>query len=282
MAVNTSSNSELTQDEVARILLTPLAERSTWLGLGTPLFTSAGQPIHLPKLTSIGTAISHVAEGGTIAAGTATTDEVVLLPSTVYAIKTILPITNEARAQSVVNAEAAFTAALTTRVADILDASMWNGSGTGGAPKGLFGMTGFTNAGTVTAGSLTADHLYAMDEAYTLQFGGEASAMWAMHPTRFTEIRKLENDIGMKLLQPSLSGGAPSTLLGKPYTVTTYAPGTAIALFDRNQVATGQGPSSVTILSEFYADTDSIGVRVVSRWDVQPLNAATIVKKFVT
>lgn len=277
--VSVAANGEIAQDIVEQMLDLPVVQRGTIFRTGIEVMRSPnGAPVHLPQLTSIGTAIAHVAEGGTIADASVATDEVVLLPSTVYAIKSMLPITNEARRQAVFNADAVFSNALTRRMADLADASLWNGAGTAGAPTGIFQMTGTTSAGTVAGTALASDNLYAVDEQYVLELGDPDEAVWAMSPANFTRVRKLQDSTGLKILEPRLSQGAPATLLGHPYVVTTNAPDTKVLLMDRSRIKIGQAPSTATILSEFYADTDSTGIRATMRMDIQPLSAANIIE----
>jgi HK97 family phage major capsid protein len=283
MAINTSSNSTLHQDIVQRILVGPMAQTATVLGLGIQEFVSDGSEVHLPRLDSIGTAVTHVAEGAEIPEASVATSEVVLLPSTVQPIKTLVKMTNESLSSSVVNLEAAMGAAITTRVGALVDAALYNGgTATTGSPVGIFQMTGFTNAGTAAGTALAPSNLYDMQEDYSLAYGSESSAIWMMHPTTLKYIRLMEDTAGQRVLQPSLAQGAPSTILGMPYVVTSHAPTTALALVDRAQLAIGRAPASVTVLDQTFADYDITALRVVVRYDIQPRNAAAIVKLTIT
>lgn len=278
MPASTVSNATLTQDVVARILLVPLQQKSTFLSLGSPIFSSAGEPIHVPKLTSYGSP-SYTTQGSAIAEVNPTTDEVVLLPSTIKSLKAISRLSNELIRQSVIEVESQFSMKIVADMAKAMDAAFWDGAGSGGAPLGLFGMSGYTNAGTVAAGSVTSGNLFDMEESYSLTFSAESSARWAFHPSNFTRIRKMTDNYGARILQPSLAAGAPNTILGHPYVVTAHAPTDEIALFDKDQVAVGiDQQASVTILDQTYGEYDEVGIRVTARSDIQPLNAASIVK----
>ncbi len=278
MPATTGANPTLTQDQVQRILIAPLQQSSTFLLLGCPTFTSNGEPIHLPRLDSYGTA-SYTTQGSAIGELNPTTSEVVLLASTVSSLKAISRVSNELVRQSVVNIESAFSLALVTNLSKTLDAALWNGAGTAGAPLGLFGFTGFTNAGSVAGTALASADLFNMDEKYQLAFSSASAARWGISPANFTRIRKMTDNYGARILQPSLAEGAPSTILGYPYTVSAHIPDTAIALFDKDQVAVGMDTNaSITILDQTYADYDQVGIRVIARYDVKPLNVASVVK----
>lgn len=283
MGASTSVNSTLTQAQVEKILIQPLLQASTYLRQGFPTFSSPGNPIKVPSLTSV-TSATFTAQGSAIPEATVSTTEVVFLSSTVLAYKTIVRVSNELLAQGVTNVEAAFTQAMLQDVTRNIDASLWNGPGTAGAPLGLCKMTGYTNSGTVAGTALTSDVLFDMQKDYELAFGDTSAALWAMSPVNANRVRKLTDSYGGRVLQPSLALGAPPTLLGAPYVVSTAIPDTGIWLVDRNQ-SVGVGldtTASVTVLDQTFAAYDEVGLRVVVRADTQTLHAASIVKKTIS
>lgn len=280
MAVSVSSNSTLSRDDVARILIQPLSQRSTFLRLGSPVFTSNGEPIKIPSLTSE-LSLSYVAEGSAVNEVTPATSEIELLDSSVFSFKNVVRMTSEIVSRSFLEVENQFAERLVTDTARSLDSAFFAGStAVTGSPVGLFNMTGFTNAGTAAGTALAKGDLIDMTEDYLSVYADEATATWAMSPANWTRIRKFSSDNGTGILEPSLADGAPSRLLGYPVTVTKHAPDTAIALFDRNQIAVGHDVSrdQIRILDQTYAATDEIGVMVQGRWDVKAMNAEAIVK----
>jgi HK97 family phage major capsid protein len=163
-------------------------------------------------------------------------------------------------------------------VSQLIDAALYNGAGSGGAPLGVFGITGFTNAGTVAGTAIAASNLYGMVESYELSYGNGDSAVWMLHPTTAKRIRLMEDTAGQLVLEPSLAKGIPATILGIPYVVTVNAPSTALLLADRQQLAVGRAPAHVTILDQTFADYGQIGISVSARYDVKALNAAALIK----
>jgi len=277
MSLDTSTNSTLTQDVVQRVLLLPLTQQSTYLSQGLPIFTSAGQPIKVPSLSTLGTP-GYVAEGSAIPTVDATTSEVTLLASTVHSIKVITKMTREIVRQAEPNVESIFTTKLVSDVSRILDAALWNGAGTAGAPLGMVNFSGVTSTGTA-AGTLVADDLFDMQEDAMAAFVMPDRMSWAFSPANFTRIRKFADSYGSRVLQPALAAGAPPTLLGSRYVVTTHIPDSTILLFDPSQVAVGMDDrASVTILGELYAGTDEVGIKVTARYDTAALNPKAVVK----
>ena len=277
MAESTITNSTLTMSQVQRLLIQPLSQRSTFLSIGFPEFTSSGESIRLPSLSTMGTP-TFVAQGSSIPEVSASTSEVVLLDTSLYSIKTLTRISNELVSSAVINVESAFSIKMTADAARIVDSALWAGSGTAGAPTGLINYTGMTNAGT--AGTVTASHLYTMQEYSAAAYADPTTVVWAMSPKNFTRVRKFEDTSGRNIFQPSLAAGAPSTLLGVPYVITTHLPDTSIYLIDRNQVAVGMdmGRAEITVDRSRYLDTDETAIRVTLRYDAKPMNPAAIVK----
>lgn len=280
MSASVSSNGTLVREEIQRILIQPLSQASTFLRIGSPVFTSNGEPIKIPSLTSQLT-LAYVAEGSAVNEVTPSTNEIELLGSSVWAFKNVIRMTSELVSRSFLDVETQFGQRLVTDTARSLDNAFFaGGTATQGSPIGLFNMSGFTNAGTVAGTALSKGHLIDVQEDYLTAFADEASAVWAMSPANWTRIRKFASDNGTGILEPSLADGAPNRLLGNPVVVTKHAPDTAIILFDRNQIAVGHDVSrdQIRLLDQTYAATDEIGVSVQGRWDLKPMNAAAIVK----
>jgi len=277
MANTTTSAATLTKDQVEALLILPLQQASTYMAQGFPMFVSNGEPIKVPSLSSMGTP-SYVAEGSLIPEVSASTSEISLLPSTVQSVKIITRVSRELMRQSIVNVDNAFSQKMVSDVARVLDEAMWNGAGTAGAPRGIANFAGVTSAGTA-GGTVTADTLYDIQELAFDAHVDFGRARWAMSPKNLTRVRKLEDSTGQKFLSPSLATGAPATLLGCGYTVTTHLPDSVILFFDPAQVAVGMDDrASVTILDQTYAEYDEVGLRVTARYDTAALNASAVVK----
>ena len=87
MSVKTSTASELTAEDVQKVLVEPLAEKSQFLAAGPTIINSAG-PLRLPKnQVENGSDLSWVGESEQIPEKNAEFDEIQLLPSTLKSLK---------------------------------------------------------------------------------------------------------------------------------------------------------------------------------------------------
>lgn len=283
MANNTIANATLTQDQVERLLIYPLQQRSSYLAQGFPVFTSNGEPIKLPRLTNFGTA-TFVAQGTAIPIVTASADEVELLETNVRSIKVLARMSNELVRQAVVNVESAFSRKLVDDVSKVLDEALWNGgTAVAGSPIGMANLPYNVNAGVAAGTAIARDGLFDMEETGSDSDMAMDVTRWAMSPATFTIIRKLSDNYGQRVFAPSLAVGAPPTLLGKPYTVTNHVPDTSLLLFDPIQIAVGLDQrASITLLDQMFADLDEVANRVTARYDMKPMNDAAVVQLHIT
>ena len=282
MAVVTpTSNGTLIADEVQRLLVQPLTQQSTYLSLGMPTFTSPGQPIKVPSLSSIGTA-TFAGAGSAIAEATVSTSEVELLPSTVWAAKRSIRVSNESLAQAVTNLESNFGSTLITELRRLVDENLWRGDGTSGAPTGMVNFANNISHGTAV-GTATTDDLYSMIETAQENDLADATLHWAMSPAMLKRIRTLSDSTGRSLIDGSLSDGAPARILGIGYTRTNHIDDDTLVLFDKAQVAVGvDSTASLFITPHRYADTGETAIIGTFRADTAPMNAAVVIATGIT
>lgn len=280
-SVTPASNGTLIADDVQRLLVQPLTQQSTYLSLGMPTFTSPGQPIKIPTVTSIGTA-TFAGAGSAIAEATVSTSEVELLPSTVWAAKRSIKVSNESLSQAVTNLESNFGSTLITELRRLVDENLWRGNGTNGAPTG---MANFANniAYSTAVGTATPDDLYSMIEMAQENDLADETLHWAVSPTMLKRIRVMSDTTGRSLIDGSLSDGAPSRILGIPYTRTNHVDDSVLMLFDRAQVAVGvDSTASLFITPHRYADTGETAIIGTFRADTAPMNAAVVKASGIT
>ena len=283
---------QLTAEQVEAILIQPLLADSVVLASGPRMFTGNGVPIRIPKISALSIDAflaevpvtaddadsnlgSWVSEGEAIPEQDPTYDEVVLLPAALRSLKVIHRVSNELVRHAVVNIGAALSASLATRVALAIDYAFLQGNGATDTPKGMLNMTGITSIPTV--GALTIDHLH---DANTAGLAANAHpSVWFMSPGAFGTLRKLKaSTSGMYFLQPDPQEANGYRLLGVPVSITTQMPDDSIILADMSQVAVGRDlGTTITLLPERWAEFDQLGIRVVARYDIAPLNAAGVV-----
>jgi HK97 family phage major capsid protein len=145
------------------------------------------------------------------------------------------------------------------------------GNGTG-RPTGIFtangGQVGVT-AGSPTA--ITVDNV--IDLIYSLKSAYRRNAVFLMNDVTVSSLRKLKDNNGAYLWQPSVQAGQPDRLLGYPIYTSPYAPAVAanalpIAFgdFSNYWIADRMG-RTVQRLNELYAGNGQVGFIATERVD---------------
>lgn len=278
MAIETAAgNSTLIQSQVASLLVQPLEQASTFLAAG-PVILDSSSPVRVPRVVN-GVTAGFVAEGTQISDGDVAFDEVTLLPSTLKGLKVLVKLSNELIRTSVIGLEAVLQTRLVTDVANALDAALWDGAGTSNTVKGILRQTGIA---TGTLDLTDADSL--IDGIATAQANKVNPTHWVMTSTTFATLRKLkianagetsDQDFRQYLFDPTgIQGGTAFQLFGLPVIITDNIPVVSstkkrAALVDMSKVVVARDvDAEVKILDQTWGDYDSIGIRVVSRWDV--------------
>lgn len=139
------------------------------------------------------------------------------------------------------------------------------------------GVTGATgNTTTVTYDALV-DLEHSVDPAY------RGSAQYAMNDLTLAAIRKLKDSQNRPLWVPSVAGGVPSTINGRPYTIDNKLPAPAANAksilfgdFKTGYIARRVSGAQVLRLSERYADFLQVGFFGFARWDGVIQDAAAV------
>lgn len=278
MAQDTQNTSELTQEEVARILTAPLEQESVFLSVAQNIYDTAG-PLRIPSLPdSKATALAFVGENEKIPEQDYDFGEVQLMPSTMKSVKVLTKFSNELARQSVVALDAALQARLVADVAAKVDAQFLSASGDGTTtPKGLFAWTG-TQKVTVK-GALTVDGLLqAQGLALAAHVNPDALTLF-IRPEDYMAIRGQKDGDGRYLLQPDAqAGGLVIPVLGASVKVTDHVPSGRAALVDMSKVAVARDAApAVKLLDQTFGDYDQQAIRVVTRMDAAPLKPSAVV-----
>jgi HK97 family phage major capsid protein len=289
MAVSTTSASELTAEQVQKILIQPLEDQSVILASGVRIFDTNGSPIRIPKMGPA-TSPGWFGENEQIGEVNPTFDEVTLLPETMQSLKTLTRYSNELARQSIVALDAALKARLVKDVADVLDRQFIAGEGdegdgttAGTAPVGLLNMADTTELTGV--GALALDDLHDAEGAALAADVDPTRLRWLMRPETFIGLRKIKDAANRYQLQPDPTEAGKYTLLGHPVTVTKRIPvvdsttdTTSVILWDPSQVAVARDLApSVKVLDQTFAAYDQQALRVVCRMDIGALNSEAVV-----
>lgn len=277
MAVSTTTASELTAEQVQKVLVQPLAEQSIFLAAGPRIFDTNGSAVRIPKMGGPITPAWH-GQNEQITEQDPTFDEVLLLPDTMKSVKVITRFSNELARQSIVALDSALQDRLVTDVAATLDSAFFGSTGDGiSTPQGMLAWAGTQEVDGAT-GALTLDMLL---DAWGLALAANvnlASLQWFMRPENFTALRKVKDTAGQYLLQPDPTADGVFRLWGSKVNITTRVEAGNVALADMSQVAVARDLApSVKLLTERYADYDQQALRVVARYDAKPLNPEAVV-----
>lgn len=273
----TSGNSTLIQSQVASLLVQPLEQASTFLAAG-PVVLDSSSPVRVPRIVN-GVTAGFVAEGAQISDGDVAFDEVTLLPSTLKGLKVLVKLSNELIRTSVVGLESVLRTRLVTDVANALDAALWDGSGASNTIKGILRQTG------ITTGVLNlADPDSLIDGLAVAQGNKVNPTHWVMTAASFAAIRKVKVGTTDKryVIDPNtIQNGTDLRLLGLPVIITDNIPNATgkarVGLVDFSKVVVARDVNAeVKILDQTWGDYDSIGIRVVSRWDTALLQSKAV------
>ncbi|OBF39230.1 capsid protein [Mycobacterium sp. ACS1612] len=280
----TGSNTTLLKSQVAQLLVQPLEQASTFLAAG-PTILDSNDSVRVPRITN-GVTAGFVAEGSQIADGDVGFDEVTLLPSTLKSLKVLARVSNELLRQSVVGLDTVLRQRLITDVANALDAALWDGTGSSNTIKGILRATGIA---TGTLDLTDADSL--IDGMATAQANHVSRSQWVMTPATFAALRKLkiaspgetsDQDFRQYLFDPStIQNGAAFQVFGLPVIITDNIPAVStknrVALVDFSKVVVVRDvDSEVKVLDQTWGDYDSVGIRIVTRYDTALLQAHAV------
>lgn len=284
MAVSTSTANELTAEQVQKILVQPLEDKSLFLAAGPRIFDTNGSQVRIPKLGGPTTPAWH-GENEQITEQDPSFDEIVLLPSTMKSVKVLTRYSNEMARQSVVALDAALRDRLVTDVAATIDAQLFSATGDGiTQPKGILA---WDDTQRIDAAGADLD-LDALVDAWGTALAANVDTTrlrWFMRPEAFTALRKIKQGSGSNqyVLTPDATADGVFRLFGSQVVITNRLPrneeeqqSVVLADFTQVAVARDQAPT-VKILDQTFGDYDQQAIRVTARYDAAPLNPEAVV-----
>lgn len=257
----------LAPDEFERTLIESLEEQNIFRQLANVIKTSSGDR-KIPVVSTKGTA-SWVDEEGLIPESDDAFGQVSI---GAYKLATIIKVSEELLNDSVFNLEQYIAKEFARRIGAKEEEAFFVGDGTG-KPTGIFAATGGAEVGVTAAGltAITLDEI--MDLFYSLKSPYRKNAIFTMNDSTVKAIRKLKDGNGQYIWQPSITAGAPDTILNRPVKTSAYIPtlgagAKAIAFGDFKYywVADRQG-RSFQRLNELYAANGQVGFKATQRVD---------------
>lgn len=262
-----SEGGYLVPDEYERTLVEALEEENVFRQLARVIQTSSGDR-KIPVVATKGTASWIDEEGAYLESD----DSFSQVSIGAYKLGTMIKVSEELLNDSVFDLESYISREFARRIGAKEEESFFTGDGTG-KPLGILAATGGAETGITAASAtaITADEL--IDLFYSLKAPYRRNAVWVLNDSTIKAIRKLKDNQGQYLWQPSLTAGAPDLLLGKPVRTSAYMPTIAadaktIAFGDFSYywIADRQG-RSFKRLNELYAATGQVGFLASQRVD---------------
>ena len=249
----------LVPEEYDRRLIDTLSEENIMRRLAT-IITTSGE--HKINIAATKPAASWIEEGGALTFGDATFSQILL---DAHKLHVAIKVTEELLYDNAFNLEGYILDQFGKVLANAEEDAFLNGDGTG-KPLGLFAATGGgTVAGTLTAAIKSDDML---DLVYALKRPYRKTASFIMNDKTLASLRKLKDNNGAYIWQPSYQAGEPDRVLGYAVHTSAYAPEDAIAFGDYKYYNIGdRGTRSFAELRELFAGNGMIGYVAKERVD---------------
>ena len=271
-----SEGGYLVPDEYERTLVEALEEENIFRQMAKVIKTSSGDR-KIPVVASKGTA-SWIDEEG---AYPESDDSFGQVSIGAYKLGTMIKVSEELLNDSVFDLQSYISREFARRIGAKEEEAFFTGDGKG-KPLGVLAATGGAETGVTAASAtaVTADEL--MDLYYSLKSPYRKKSMWVLNDSTIKAIRKLKDNNGQYLWQPSLAAGTPDMILGRPIKTSAYMPAMAAGAktiafgdFSYYWIADRQG-RSFKRLNELFAATGQVGFLASQRVDGKMILAEAV------
>ena len=248
----------LVPEEYDSRLIQSLEGENIMRQLGHTLTTSGDHKINIAATTP---AAAWIDEGGQLTFGEATFKQALL---DAHKLHVAIKVTEELLYDSAFNLENYILEQFGKALANAEEDAFLNGDGTG-KPTGVFHQT---NGGTylTEVATLKADDIINLIHALKRPY--RKGAVFILNDKTIAAIRKLKDNNGAYMWQPSYQVGEPDRLLGYPVYTSQFAPENKIAFGDFSYYNIGdRGARSFKQLTELFAGNGMIGFVAKERVD---------------
>lgn len=254
-----SDGGYLVPEEYDSRLIDVLEEENIMRSLATTITTS-GQ--HKINIAATKPAAAWIEEGGALSFGDATFDQIYL---DAYKLHVAIKVTEELLYDNAFNLENYIITQFGKALGNAEEDAFLNGDGKG-KPIGIFDAKGGGNViGTLTAAIKSDDML---DLVYGLKRPYRKSSSFIMNDSTLALLRKLKDNNGAYIWQPSYKEGEPDRVLGYAVNTSPYAHTNAIAFGDYSYYNIGdRGSRSFAELRELFAGNGMVGFVAKERVD---------------
>ncbi|BET21995.1 phage major capsid protein [Solobacterium moorei] len=248
----------LVPEEYDSRLIETLEEENIMRGLAT-VITTSGQ--HKINIAMSDPAAAWIEEGGALNFGDSKFAQVLL---DAHKLHVAVKITEELLYDNAFKLENHILEAFGKALANAEEDAFLNGDGTG-KPTGIFNKKeGGTFLKEVTG--IKSDDL--IDLIHSLKRPYRKKAAFIMNDKTISLVRKLKDNNGAYIWQPSYQEGEPNRVLGYPVYTSAFAPENAIAFGDYSYYNIGdRGTRSFKELTELFAGNGMIGFVAKERVD---------------
>ena len=249
----------LVPEEYDHRLIDVLTEENIMRGIATKITTSGEHKINIAATKP---AAAWIEEGEALSFGDATFEQKIL---DAHKLHVAIKITEELLYDNAFGLENYIITEFGKALANAEEDAFLNGDGVG-KPTGIFDKTkGGESIGTLTA-ALKSDDI--LDLSYKLKRPYRKNASFIMNDATLAQIRKLKDNNGQYLWQPSYQANEPDKILGYNIRTSAFAPTDAIAFGDYKYYNIGdRGSRSFKQLNELFAGNGMIGYVAKERVD---------------
>lgn len=245
--------------EYDRRLIDTLEEENIVRKLATRITTSGEHRINVAATKP---AAAWIEEGAALTWGDATFDQILM---DAHKLHVAVKVTEELLYDNAFGLENYLLTQFGKALANAEEDAFLNGDGTG-KPTGIFDAAhGGQLAGTL-GGAVKTDDV--IDLVYALKRPYRKNAAFIMNDKTLASLRKLKDNNGAYLWQPSYQAGEPDKVLGYTVYTSAYAPEGAVAFGDFKYYNIGdRGSRSFKQLNELFAGNGMIGFVAKERVD---------------
>lgn len=256
----------LVPDEFEQMLVEGLEEENILRGLSNVITTSSGDR-KIPVVTAKGSA-SWVDEGEEIPKDDNSFGQVSI---GAYKVATMMKVSEELLNDSAFDLGPYTAREFARRIGAKEEEAFFTGNGVG-RPTGILSETGGGQIGvTAAATAISLDDM--IDLFHSLHTPYRRNATFIMNDATVKSIRKLKDNTGQYLWQPSIKEGTPDTILNRPVLTSAFVPTVATGAksvlfgdFSYYWIADRQG-RVFRRLVELYAPTGQVGFLMTQRVD---------------
>lgn len=249
----------LVPDEFERKLVDKLSEENFFRRIATVIHSTSGDR-KIPIVASKGTA-AWVDEEGSYGESDDTFGQLSL---GAFKLGSLIKVSEELLNDSAFDLESYIAKEFGRRLGNKEEEAFFTGDGSG-KPIGFLNATGGAEVGVTAASAtaITADEI--IDLYFSLRVPYRKNAKWILNDSTINAIRKLKDNQGQYLWEPSLVAGTPNKILGcevitSPFMPTIGAGAKSIAFGDFSYywIADRQG-RTFKRLNELYATSGQVG-----------------------